>query len=114
MYRASLGKVKEFHDPLDYTGNEILHTRFEFDSGRRLKKFSLNLTTRIGGKEKEVARYDCAHGCLHMHRFYRKPPTKEKIIKEVSMKTVKELTTEIIENWQAWKDTLIRNYGGLE
>ena len=99
---------------LDNTGNEILHTRLEFDAERKLKKLSLTLTTKTGEVQREIVRYDCAHGYLHMHRFYRKPPTKEKIAREVSMKTAKELTIEIRQNWKTWKNALIQNYGGLE
>ena len=113
MYGVNLNKIKEFHNPIDNTGDEMLHTRLEFDNKRKLKKFSLNLTTKIGEKQKEIVRYDCGHGYLHMHRFYRKPPTKEKIAKEVSMKTAKELTKEIRENWKTWKNALIENYGGM-
>ncbi|MBI4210074.1 MAG: hypothetical protein HY544_01025 [Candidatus Diapherotrites archaeon] len=105
-------RVKEFRDRLDDSGNEILFIILEFDNERRLKKFSLNLTTTICGKRFGVARYDCGHGYLHMHRFYRKPYTKELVHKEVSMQTVKELRKEMAQNWETWKKAFLENYGG--
>ena len=99
-------------DTLDEDGKVTLYQVREFDKNYRLKKFCINLTLKITGGEtqQEVIRYDCAHGHLHMHRFYRKPPTNEKIIMEVSRETAKRLVMEVRENWQVWVRAFTENY----
>ena len=116
MYKSGSGKIKSRVYHLDQAGNEILYVEFGYNSEMRLIKFSLNLTTKITAEgrdlQKEIVRYDCGHGHLHMHRFYRKPPTKEKIMEEISVQTAKELAQEIRENWKTWKKAMFENYGG--
>lgn len=113
MYRRRIRIIKEFHEILDDSGDNVLNRRLEFDERRKLKKFTLNLTMSIHGKRRAIVRYDCAHGFLHMHRFYRKPPTTERISREVSLETAKELTREMTANWERWKNILIENYGEI-
>ncbi len=115
MYGSDKRIIREYKDSLGGgSENEILYLKLEF-VGAKLENFSMNLTTRIsaGGQEAEfeLVRYDCAHGYLHMHRFYRKPPTKEKIFMEISRQTVRALRLEITENWKSWKKAFIDNYG---
>ncbi len=92
----------------------MLYLRFEYGHGYRLKRFSLNLTTKImsgnGEMEIEIVRYDCAHGHLHMHRFYRKPQTKERISEEISMETAKKSARQMRENCSMWAKAFMDNY----
>ncbi|MEK6958377.1 MAG: hypothetical protein AABW99_05360 [archaeon] len=108
-------KIKVFEHVLGDSGNDVLHGRLEFNEGRKLRRFSLNLTTMSESSMKtEIARFDCAHGHLHMHRFYRKPATTEKIDLEISVETVEKLISQIKQNRNAWKKALMENYGGIE
>lgn len=109
-----INSIKEFKVVLDKSENEtLLHKRFEFDSNKKLVKFTLNMTIITSEEEIEIVRFDCAHGYLHMHRFYRRPPTKETIHYEISKEIVRKLTQEIKENKKNWKEAFIANYGGL-
>ncbi|GEM_PF-2616529 len=109
MY-SSGRRIKEFENRLDKEGT-ALNVRLEFDANRKLAKFSLNLTAMAGGKIFEIARYDCGHGYLHMHRFYRKPPTREIVHMEISVQTTRVLRQEILGNWKSWKRAFLENYG---
>ena len=111
-------KVKVFQNALDDYGNDILHARLKFDVERKLKQFSLMLTTKTEYDarvvELEIVRFDCAHGHLHMHRFYRKPHTTEKIVMGISIETVQELIGQIRENCSVWKKAFMENYEVLK
>ena len=107
-------KIKVFHEPLGYSKDDVLHIRLEFNEKHKLVKFGLNYTTIIKEGEKEarktIVRYDSSHGFAHMHRFYRNPPTNEKINEPVSLSTVQKLTLEARQNWKSWKKAFFENF----
>ena len=99
---------------LGYSGNDVLHTKLEFDNENTLSKFSLNYSTLIrddsDNERKSVVRYDSSHGIVHMHRFYREEPDEEKIQLNISLSTVQQLTIEIKQQWRTWKKTYYENH----
>ena len=109
-------KVIEFVEPLDYSGNDKLHGKLIFDEQRDLEKFTLNYTTILEENsqktQREVIRYDCSHGHLHLHRFDRRPSTIERVNKPIEIAPVEALTLEIKTNWKTWKKNFMRNRYG--
>ena len=96
---------------LDYDGNDILRTTFTVEKGHgkpQLRKFTFNYTTTVNGNEATVVRYDCSHGYVHVHRYYRNLDAQpEKLALDCSFETMAKLAREIDEKWMTWKRTYL-------
>jgi hypothetical protein len=71
--------VEDYPIYLDVDDRAHLHT--VRDSRNQLVSFAVMQQIRVDGKWRNVVRYDCAHGEVHVHvyRKGRKEPTKKKV-----------------------------------
>jgi hypothetical protein len=92
----------------------ILSMDFESDDNNQhgeLISFSLMQIIERGKFVKEILRYDCAHGALHLHKLYAKKIVIEEINKDISMESFLELEKDIKENWFKYKKWFLQNKG---
>ncbi len=66
--------VKRFTSPLSDV--DLLDFEIRVAKGH-VTDFTINYRARLGDDWHEVVRYDCAHGYLHIHRFWL--PAKERL-----------------------------------
>jgi hypothetical protein len=76
---TNVGDVEEHHTFDDYpvylTDDDRAHVRTVSGSRGQLIDFAVVQQVRVDGEWRDVLRYDCAHGEIHLHRYRqgRKP-----------------------------------------
>jgi hypothetical protein len=91
---------------LGLNGNDFLITTVNFDPVRKIiTAFSI---VQLYG-EKEIIKYDTAHGKVHVHKYYVKRNVVSVLFnEEICVLTFARLRSELLLNWENYKELYLK------
>jgi len=94
--RRNLGESKE----------DFAWTTFNYDSfSKELVAFSV-VQIYV---DKEVIKYDTAHGVAHVHKYYFKKPVIEELnVLEINSTSYRICLSDVLINWEKYKDFYLK------
>lgn len=99
--------------PLDGSIDSLMLTKQQLDvSGQHPKLVGFTVTQMLFWKGRHpIIRYDCAHGYLDEHRFYRDLHDRtEHPEKKASPELYQECKKDILQNWAKYRDLYIQKW----
>ena len=88
--------TKEFRYHI--TVDDWIDVRFTIDDDSNIVKFSDNYTALIDQKAYPIIRYDNAHDCAHIDRYWTSK--KEQIQGKTNLEIIRLARNDIINNWK--------------
>ncbi len=88
---------------IDLGSDDRIAVRLELGSWKQLVDFAMVQKIRIDGRWRDVVRYDCAHGEVHVHYYRRgqKPPIKKRICGLSDIEDgYKQAETALFDAWE--------------
>ncbi len=94
-----------FSEYLDKEQKNKLFVRFVYSEDfSKIDAFVVSQMAIMGEKPTEIIRFDASlKETTNVHRFYRKPPTKNYLNKEKTMDTLEDFIRDIMENWHDYR-----------
>lgn len=91
-------------------GQDEVFTRIVIDGGA-VTDFAVVYFTLMGGRPRQVVRFDCRHGLPHKDALYKSHPEKQ-AMPRLPLKTLLNMALDDIgANWRAYKRQYEREHG---
>ena len=103
MHRAE--REHSWSEFLDREGNNILLVKFLFrEDFSGVEEFTVIYLIAVGGKIKEVVKYDCSEKeAVHVHKLFGGKKEKKYLEKEKGFGTLEEFVQDIRKNWRLYR-----------
>lgn len=95
-----------FSEFLDSEKAHKLYVRFVLSADfKSVDEFAVCLIKIEFEAHTEILRFDCARDeCLHIHRFYKRPPEKTVLNAPPTLETLEKCLSDIKENWKEYSE----------
>jgi hypothetical protein len=91
-------------------GRDEIFTRIVVRRGQ-VTDFAIVYFTLIGGRPRQVVRYDCKHGFAHKDSLYERSPRKEAMPRMPLKRLFNLALDDVEENWKEYKRKYVKANG---